>query len=109
MHELGITQEIVAIAVEAAHGKQVKRIVVEIGRLMAVLPEAVRFCFELCAAGTAVQGAELDLVEVLARARCRSCGLEQTFDQPFGICRCGGSDLAWIAGEELRVKTVEVH
>src|SRR5688572_2815327 len=108
MHELGITQEIVSIALDESRGRNVRRIVVQIGRLTAVLPDAVRFCFELCAEGTAAQGAKLDIVEVAARGRCRSCAREQAFEQAYGICACGCSDLDWITGEELKVQTVEV-
>jgi hydrogenase nickel incorporation protein HypA/HybF len=108
MHELGITQEIVAIAAGYARDTKVRRIVVEIGRLTAVLPDAVRFCFDVCAEGTAAEGATLDIVEIPARARCRRCADEQTLDRPFGFCRCGSSDFDWLSGEELRVRTVEV-
>jgi hydrogenase nickel incorporation protein HypA/HybF len=109
MHELGITQEIVAIAAERARERQVKRVVVEIGKLTAVLPDAVRFCFDLCAEGTAVEGAYLEIVETPGRARCRACGLEEAFDLLCGVCGCGGNDLEWLAGEELRVRAVELR
>jgi hydrogenase nickel incorporation protein HypA/HybF len=29
-------------------------------------------------------------------------------ERPFGRCRCGGTDLEWLAGEELKIQTVEV-
>lgn len=109
MHEVGITQEIVAIAEEHARGAKVVRVVVEIGRLSAVLPDAVRFCFEACAEGTTVAGAALEIVEPLARARCRACLLERLFDRPFGLCACGGTDFEWLTGDELRVRSVEVE
>ena len=76
MHELGITQEIVDIAANHAAGGRVTRVVVEIGRLTAVLPDAVRFCFEACTEGTPIAGAELEIVEVSGRGRCRACGAE---------------------------------
>lgn len=109
MHEVGITQEIVAIAARQADGARVKRVVVEIGRLTAVLPDAVRFCFEACAEGTPVAGAELDIVEVPGRGRCRACGNEQVLNQPFGLCSCGTTEFDWLSGEELRVRNVEVQ
>ncbi len=109
MHELGITQEIVAIAEEQAGGAKVKRIVVEIGRLTAVLPDAVRFCFDVCTEGTSVAGAALEIVEIPARGRCRACSAEQVLDRPFGICPCGQTEFDWLSGEELRVRSVEVH
>lgn len=109
MHELGITQEIVAIAADTAGDRHVTKVTVEIGRLTAVLPEAVRFCFGLCAEGTVVEGAVLEIVETPGRGRCRACGREQTLEQAYGLCNCGTSDFDWIAGDELRVRTVEVQ
>ena len=46
-----------------AAGAKVNRVVLEIGKLSAVLPDAVRFCFELCSEGTVVEGAELEIIE----------------------------------------------
>jgi hydrogenase nickel incorporation protein HypA/HybF len=108
MHELGITAEIVALAAERAAGSRVRRVVVEIGALTAVLPDAVRFCFDLCAEGTAVEGAALTIDEIPARARCLACQVETTRDRPFGLCPCGSLDLEWLAGSELRLRRVEV-
>jgi hydrogenase nickel incorporation protein HypA/HybF len=108
VHELGITQEIVAIAAEHSRGARVARVIVEIGRFTAVLPDAVRFCFDLCSEGTAVEGATLVIVEVPGRGSCRRCGLEQLFDQPVGLCSCGSMDIEWTGGDELRVQRVEV-
>jgi hydrogenase nickel incorporation protein HypA/HybF len=108
MHELGITQEIVALVTERSGGARVRRIVLEIGKLSAVLPDAVRFCFELCSEGTAAEGACLEIREPPGRARCRACGAEVVLDRPFGRCACGGSDLEWLSGEELKIKEMEV-
>jgi hydrogenase nickel incorporation protein HypA/HybF len=108
MHELGITQEIVAIALENCNGARVTRVVLEIGKLSAVLPDAVRFCFELCTEGTLLEGARLEILEPPGRACCKECGRELTLEQPFGRCECGNTDLEWLAGEELRIKEMEV-
>jgi hydrogenase nickel incorporation protein HypA/HybF len=108
MHELGITQEIVALASAHAQGARVRRIVLEIGKLSAVLPDAVRFCFDVCSRDTTVEGAELDILELPGRARCRACGGEVVVEQPWGQCGCGGMDLEWLSGTELRLKEIEV-
>ena len=108
MHELGITQEIIAIAAEHSGGAKILRVVVEIGKLSAILPDAVRFCFELCREGTPAESAELEIIETPGRARCRQCGAELQLEQPFGRCSCGCSELDWLSGEELRVKQIEV-
>lgn len=108
MHELGIAQEVVALVSEHARGARVTRVVLEIGKLALVLPDAVRFCFDLCSEGTVVEGAALEIIETPGRARCRACGGEVLLAQPFGRCACGGTDLEWLSGEELKVKEFEV-
>jgi hydrogenase nickel incorporation protein HypA/HybF len=63
MHELGIVQEVVEIVSEKSGGASVTRLVLEIGRLTAVLPDAIRFCFELATEDTPLAGARLEIVE----------------------------------------------
>jgi hydrogenase nickel incorporation protein HypA/HybF len=108
MHELAVTQEIVEILRERAGTRKVRRVVIEIGKLSLILPDAVRFCFDLCAEGTPAEGALLEILEPPGRARCRDCGGEVALEQPFGRCACGSTDLDWISGEELKVKEMEV-
>jgi hydrogenase nickel incorporation protein HypA/HybF len=108
MHELGIAQELVEIAAESSGGARILRVVVEVGMLAAVLPDALRFCFDVASAGTRAEGAELQIVEVPGLALCRACGGRVELRQPFGRCACGGTDLDWKSGEELRIKELEV-
>lgn len=65
MHELGITRNVVAICAERAGGAQVLRVTLEIGKRAGVMAESVRFCFDICARGTPVQGATLEILEPL--------------------------------------------
>lgn len=112
MHELGLSEQIVALACDAARregaGVRVSRVVVEVGRLAGVLPEALAACFPLCAEGTEAEGAALELRPVAGRGRCRACGAEVAMERPYAVCACGGSDLDWLSGEELRIKELEV-
>ena len=108
MHELGIAEEIIALVSEYARGAKVTRVVLEIGKLSAILPDAVRFCFDLCGEGTVVEGASLDIIEIPGRARCRECGGDVPLDRPFGRCGCGCTDLEWLSGDEFKVKEFEV-
>jgi hydrogenase nickel incorporation protein HypA/HybF len=109
MHELGITQNIVAIAAEHAQGAKVQRISLEIGKLSAIMPEAILFCFDVCCQGTVLEGAILEIIEIPGLARCRQCGAEVPLEQPFGICSCGSIELDVIAGEELKIKEMEIE
>ena len=63
MHELSITRNVVAIVSERAEGQRVTRVRLEIGRLSAVVPDSIRFCFDICAQGTPLEGAELEIIE----------------------------------------------
>jgi hydrogenase nickel incorporation protein HypA/HybF len=108
MHELGITQEVVEIVCSRAGDARIQRIVLQIGKLSAVLPDAVRFCFAVCAEGTAAEGAELEILEPAGLGRCRSCGGEVPLERPFGQCGCGSSDLEWLSGDEVRITSMEL-
>lgn len=108
MHELGITRNVVAICAERAGGAQVIRVTLEIGKLAAVMPDSVRFCFDICAQGTLVEGAALEIIETAGRARCRDCDGEMVLTELFGRCRCGSVNLQLLAGEEVKIKEMEV-
>lgn len=108
MHELSITRNIVAIVAERAAGQRVTRVRLAIGRLSAIQPEAIRFCFDICAAGTVAAGAVLEIIEVPGRARCQGCGAEIELLIPVGRCSaCSTGTLKLIAGEEMLIKEIE--
>ncbi|HEX4386836.1 MAG TPA: hydrogenase maturation nickel metallochaperone HypA [Myxococcales bacterium] len=108
MHELGIAQQVVELAVSRCEGERITRIDLEVGQLSAVLPDALLFCFDAASAGTRAEGAELRIIQVPGRARCRACGAELQLSRPFGRCACGETDLEWLSGDELRIKQMEV-
>ncbi len=107
MHELSLATAVVDACAERAAGARVLRVRVEIGQLAAVLPESLRFCFGICAQGTAVEGAELEILQTPGRAVCDACGCAVALSSPFGRCGCGGV-LRVVAGDELRVKDMEI-
>lgn len=109
MHELALTQEIVGIVCARAGDAKVTRVVLEIGKLSAVMPDAVRFCFDLCARDTAAEGAALEILRPAGQGRCRQCGGSVELNEVIARCPCGSSDLEWLSGEELRVKEMEVR
>jgi len=108
MHEIGITQNVVAIVAEYANGAKVRRVLLEIGKLSAIMPDAVSFCFDVCSQGTVLEGATLEILQIPGLAKCRQCGTEIPLEKPFGVCSCGSLQLDLIAGEELKIKEIEV-
>lgn len=108
MHEVGLVQQVIEIVTEASGDARIRRIVLQIGKLSAVLPDAIRFAFDVVSEGTAAEGAILEIVELPGLGRCRACGAEVVLERPFGQCACGGTDLDWISGDELRIKEMEL-
>ncbi|WP_328394585.1 hydrogenase maturation nickel metallochaperone HypA [Nocardia sp. NBC_00416] len=108
MHELAITQSVVDAVCEHAAGRRVYSVTVEVGALTAVVPEAMRFCFELAAEDTVAEGANLDIRCVPGAAQCRSCGADFIVTDLLLICACGSADVEVRAGRELRIRSMEV-
>ena len=108
MHELAITQSMVDVIVDRLGSARVTAVHVRIGKVFGVVPDAVRFCFDLVAEGTVVEGARLEISEPAGRARCRQCGADFGVDDLVLLCRCGSVDVELSQGGELLVRAVEV-
>jgi len=109
MHELAITQGIVDVCQEHARGRRVLEVVLEIGELAGVVPESVEFCFSAVTSGTLLEGARLVIQRIPGRGRCASCCAEFGRSTYFDPCpECGGYQVEVLAGEELRVKELDL-
>ena len=108
MHEMGIALEVIDAVSTRAAGSRISRVVLEVGALTAVLPDSLRFCFDVACEGTPLEGAKLEIVQKPARARCLACQAEMELSRPFGRCACGGTDLDFLTGDELRIFEMEV-
>lgn len=109
MHELSITQGIIEISEQHAGGRRVRGLVVEIGELSGVVPEAVEFAFEACSQGTLLEGARLNIVRIPGRGHCRTCTVDVPLTSLYDACpTCGEYGLTAVSGEEMRVREIEV-
>ena len=108
MHELSITRSIVESVVDRLPGRRVTLVNLDIGKLSGVEPEALRFCFELVAAGTDLDGAALVIAEPPGWAHCAECGSDFELDALILLCDCGSADVRVRSGHELRIRSVEV-
>jgi hydrogenase nickel incorporation protein HypA/HybF len=109
MHELSIADAVVTIASRHAAGRKVTRVDVRVGHLRQVVPDSLAFAFELLAADTELEGAELVIEEVPARVRCKACAAETTLEAfPAHCAACGGFDVEVIGGDELLVESLEL-
>lgn len=109
MHELGITRNIVAIASDAAHGRRVLHVTLEVGKLAGVMTDAIRFCFDVVTQGTTLEGATLEILEIEGRAKCRSCGAVFPTPTLFTACGCGSRTYERLSGEELMIKNIQLE
>jgi hydrogenase nickel incorporation protein HypA/HybF len=109
VHELAITQSIVEAVADRVPDGEVVCVRLAIGKLSGVAVESVRFCFDLVAEGTRLDGAELRIEQPGGRMRCRRCGGEFDSDDLLAVCPCGGVDLEVIGGQELLIRAVEVR
>lgn len=108
MHEMAITQSVVNAIVEKLGDATVTGVTLEIGRLSGVVPDSVRFCFDVLCAGTTLDGARLDIDEPAGRGHCRDCGAEFALDDFILLCPCTSANVEVLAGRELRIRSVEV-
>jgi hydrogenase nickel incorporation protein HypA/HybF len=88
MHEHVITCNIVELVAQAANGRKVHRMIIEVGKLLGVVPDAIAFCFRDVAKGTRLEDASLDIRELEALALARRVALN--FDtSTLTTCPCG--------------------
>jgi hydrogenase nickel incorporation protein HypA/HybF len=116
MHEMSIVLCILeavekrAIEVRGSLEKaRVEKISMKVGAMSGVVPEALRFSFEVARIGTVFDGADLEIENVPLRARCRACGLEFAAEEaPFLCPACAGSDVEIASGRELFIESFEL-
>ncbi len=108
MHELEVTQAVVAAVVDRTGDARVRTVRLRIGRDAGVVPDAVRFCFDSAAEGTPVAGARLVIDETRGVAECQACGADFDVDDLLLGCDCGSLDVQVAGSHELVVTGVEV-
>lgn len=111
MHEMGITQGILDAsftAAEKAGATRITEIRVSIGELTEVVDVALQFAFEALTPGTIAEGAQLVIVMIPARSRCRDCELEYDHDRFEMLCpACGSLNIEPLAGREMQIDSIE--
>ncbi len=108
MHELAITEGVVDAVTERLPDARITCVRLEIGALSGVVADSVRFCFDLVTAGTNLEGARLEITETAGRCHCRGCGRDFEPDGPIAICPCGSAEVTVVAGQELKIASVQV-
>ena len=109
MHELSICTAIAKIAHQAAAGRPVERVRVDIGHLRQVVPDTLRHSWEMVVFGTPLDSVPLEVREVAAVIECRTCGTQTTLDDPIFRCSaCGSTETFVVSGDELLVTSLDL-
>lgn len=113
MHEMSIAQsvlEIVNDTLQQNPGSKLKKVVVKVGELVAVVPDSLQFCYQALTADTPLQGSELVIEVIPVAAYCQDCGKEFKIDSFFFVCpHCESTNVKVLSGQELQVSELEVE
>ena len=113
MHEMGIAIQIVEIATasipEDMQHSRVAKVNLKVGKLAAVVPESLKFCFQVATKDTALEDAVLSIEELPVVARCNDCEKEWTISNPAFTCPgCNSGSLEILSGRELDIESIEL-
>lgn len=112
MHEMSLAEGVLQLVQETAlreRALRVKRVVLEIGSLSSVEPDALKFCFEAVTLGSALQGAVLEIVLVPGAGWCLACAQAVPMSALYTACpQCGSYQVQPTSGTEMRVREIEI-
>ncbi|KTD49092.1 hydrogenase nickel incorporation protein HypA [Legionella rubrilucens] len=110
MHELWVCKSILDIIRENAIEKKftrVKKIILELGQLVAIEKDALIFSFNVITEGTVAENAALHIIDIPGEARCESCKKRVPLRRYYDACPvCGSHSLKITQGEEFSVKSM---
>ncbi len=113
MHEMSLCEGVLQVLEQNARSQgyaRVKTVWLEIGGLSGVEPEAMRFSFDVVTRGSLADGAKLEIVALAGEAWCMPCAKTVTVQQRYDACPdCGSYQLQVTAGDEMRIKELEVE
>ena len=113
MHEIGIAQSIYTAVCEEVRKRNISRIKaigLEIGKMTAIVPDSLKFCFETIVKGSFLEGVELDIKEMPFEAECRECGnVFEVKDYDLFCPKCESKDCAVVSRDEILIKRLEVE
>jgi hydrogenase nickel incorporation protein HypA/HybF len=85
-------------------------ITIKLGQLSSLVDDSIRFYWDLIAADTIAEKAELRFERVPARALCLDCSAEFALSKDTFACpMCRSERFRIIAGDEMSVESIEVE
>lgn len=109
MHELSIATAVLNTALKHAGDRPVDVVAMRVGALRQVVPDSLRFYWDVVARDTVCQDARLELTEIEAQLKCESCGFEWELQiAAFRCPECASAGVRVTAGEELEIDYLEL-
>ena len=113
MHEFGIATTIYSQVCEEAEKRDISKILsigIEVGKMAAIVPDALEFSFEAITKGTFLEGVRLVIEEIPFSAKCEECGHIFEVEDYNLICpECENGQCELISGDEILIKRLEVE
>jgi hydrogenase nickel incorporation protein HypA/HybF len=109
VHELSLCEAIAATVTKHAGERTATSVLVRVGHLRQVVPDALSFCWTMLTEHTDLEDCDLEIEQVPAVLRCDDCGEETTLDVPLMLCHaCSGDNVTLLSGEEFLVVSLEL-
>jgi hydrogenase nickel incorporation protein HypA/HybF len=109
VHELSICEAILQKVEANAEGRSVTAVTVKIGHLRQVVPDALRFSWEVVTDSTNHRGAKLHIDHLPAVVECDDCGQTTMLDLPILSCSaCESFEVTLISGDEFQLVSIDV-
>jgi len=122
MHEMPVTQGLLNMALEAAAGRRVTDIYLQVGRMAAIVPSSIEVFFDHLSKGTLAEGARLHFELMPVEMGCLDCSQPADLsrwasDHPQVImaraiaqgCSCGSKGLRVTGGVSFGMTRIEVE
>jgi len=113
MHEFGITESIISIALgkaKEARSRRITEIDLVVGELSGFVPDCIQFYFDFLSKDSIAEGAALHFELAPAQLRCRNCSVTFHLQDTLWTCpKCQSQDVEIAGGRELYVKSMEVE
>jgi hydrogenase nickel incorporation protein HypA/HybF len=113
MHEIGLMQRMVEVALDRAAGagaRHVQRMTVRVGAESGVVPEVIALAFDVATRGTIAEGAELQIEDVPLVCFCVACDMEFAPEDALHECPgCHRLGAQVRRGREFELASLEIE
>jgi hydrogenase nickel incorporation protein HypA/HybF len=110
VHELSLCRAIYSIVDGARDGRAVDVVHLRVGQLRQVVPDTLRYCWDIVAQDGPLSGSLLAIDHVPVVLACSSCAATTRVEHALVlVCSaCGSGDIQVVSGEEFLVTSLDL-